>query len=93
MQPNSFANDNLGNLIEGIQRLEKLQKEEYETKKESVLRQYPQLEFLVAVKNNPDIIKRGFDILVNQVQKLKYGCEEFVSSESFVEDFFSQFDN
>ena len=45
-----------------------------------------------AAIHNEAILKSAFDILCKQCDKLKYGCEEFVSSESFVEHFFANYD-
>lgn len=41
IKPSAKENDNLGNLIEGIQRYEKMQREEYESQRESNARWYP----------------------------------------------------
>eukprot|EP00347_Sterkiella_histriomuscorum_P004176 403361458 len=96
IQPSQNNQDNLGQLIEGIQRLEQLQREEFENGEEKTLRWYPQLSFLMRIRENPNIIKRAFDILISQTNKLKYGCDSadgsFVCPESFVEYFFNNFD-
>jgi hypothetical protein len=47
---------------------------------------------LQAVLQNEDIVNSAFEILVKQCDKLKYGSDDFVSSESFVKHFYSQFD-
>ncbi len=56
LKPIGDQNDNLGTLIDGIQRLECLQREEFENKAESKMRQYPQLQFLTTVLSNLEIV-------------------------------------
>lgn len=92
LRPIGEQNDNLGTLIEGVQRLEKLQREEYEYQCESKMRTYPQLQFLTTVLMNLDIVTSAFAILVSQCDKLKYGCDDFLGSMSFVEYFYQKFD-
>jgi len=92
LRPIGEHNDNLGTLIEGVQRLEKLQREEYEYQSESKIRTYPQLQFLTTVLMNLDIVTSAFAILVSQCDKLKYGCDDFLGSMSFVEYFYQKFD-
>ncbi len=37
-------------------------------------------------------MNKSFDILIRQCDKLKYGSDDFVNSESFVEHFYQQID-
>ena len=69
-----------------------LQREEFDNCGESKLRQYPQLQFIQAVLGNQEIVSIAFEILMQQCTKLKYGCDDFVSSLSFVEHFYAIYD-